>query len=126
MDVFASIWLWLLSGHTGLSTSDYALNVLFALLGASVTVFATNPHISLPKFKESTFEPGALGLYIIGVSTAVAIGHRIPVPFLVGMLAPVVVPFLLKSTVPSLLKTLQPMVVAALEAALGRSKGGKV
>lgn len=125
MELLAALLAWLTSGHNGLDAWAYAQNALFGLMGASVTLIATNPRISLPKLKDGTFEPGPLGLCVIGISTAIAVGHRIPVPFLVGMLAPVVAPFLLRSTVPSLLRVLQPMVVGALEAALGRHKGGK-
>lgn len=113
---------WFLEGHKDLTALDYLLNTLFAVLGASVAVFANNPRVRMPRWVEGEWEPGALGYYVIGVSCALAIGHRVPVPFLVGMLAPVVIPFLLKSTVPSLLRLLNPMLVAALESATGRKE----
>lgn len=131
MEILTAVWLWLLDGHTGLLLKDYVLNAVFAAMGASVTVFASNPRIKMPRYADGEWEPGALGMYVIGISTATAIGHRIPVPFIAGMLAPILVPTLLKNTVPTLLdiglKVLNPWLAASVEAAAEkrRSQGEK-
>lgn len=114
---------WLLNGHAGLTPFDYAMNALFAFLGASVTVFALNPRIKLPKRTSAGFEPGVVGIYVIGLSCALAVGYRVPVPFMVGMLSPVTAPALLKGALPAVLKIISPALVTVLEGTAAKLKG---
>lgn len=110
MDLMLAIWLWLVVGHQGLTPGGYALNALFGLLGAAVTLFALNPTLDRPKLDaEGDLEVGAMGFIFVGVGAAIGVGHSTVVPFLAGMLAPIAVPFLLNEIVPLVLRAVKPL-----------------
>ncbi len=106
---------WLLSGHTG-NWQDYLIRAVFAFLGAASCAFAVNPKIKLPTRKGNEYDLGFVQLLLVGTAAGVAVGHAPPVPYFVGLLAPVVVPFFLKKTIPSILAVVTPVVTGILEA----------
>jgi hypothetical protein len=119
---------WLLTGHTGLQPMDYLINALFAFLGAATCTFAINPRLKAPRRAKDGFEPGFLSILLVGVASGLAIGHRIPVPFLVGLVAPMLLPPLLNGVVklvPALLGATQPALVQMFEALIKGLKGDK-
>ena len=118
------IILWLLSGHTNFEFKDYIVTVLFGFMGASVAVFAINPKITLPKRKGHIIEPGIVTIYVIGVCSAVAVGYKTPIPFIVGLISPTLVPLLLKN-IPVVFRVVKPLLIGTLETAIKlANKGG--
>lgn len=112
------VLVWLVSGHSGLTLRNYFVNALFAALGSSVSAFATNPSIRLPHKKDDgTLEVGTIGQFVIGLATSIAIGYDIPVAFISGLLAPIVVPFLLTSVVPAIAQIVKGSIVNSVQRA---------
>lgn len=107
---------WLLNGHSDLSGLDYFINFLFGLAGASVSVVAQNPKVLLPRWTETGWELGGLSTLLVGSLCAIAIGYKVPVAFIVGLISPSAVPLLLK---------IVPRIVDQLRQSIVNSLGGK-
>lgn len=115
---------WFLTGHD-LSWTDYLINALFALLGAATCGFAINPKVQLPSRAKDELDLGFLRVLLIGTISGIAIGHKAPIPFVSGLVAPILLPVVLKKLLPTVLTALQPVAVTFLSA-LGGKKEDKV
>lgn len=114
---------WLLEGHD-LTWGSYLVNALFALLGAATCGFATNPKLQLPSRDHDEVDLGFLRILLIGTISGIAIGHKSPVPFIAGLVAPILLPVILKKLIPAIVGALQPVVLAFL-GTLGGKKEDK-
>ena len=112
---------WLLSGHN-LTWGDYLINALFALLGAATCGFAINPKVQLPSRDDDELDLGFLRVLLIGTISGIAIGHKAPIPFISGLVTPILLPVVLKKLLPAALAVFQPVVLGFLSALGGRKE----
>lgn len=115
---------WMLAGHSGFTLADYAVVALFAFLGGATCAFAINPKVKLPSLDDDEVDLGVFRVFLIGTISGIAVGHRPPIPFLVGLVSPILLPVLLKKTLPTIFATLQPIVIGFLETIVKSKKGG--
>ena len=118
-----AIFNWLVGGHAGLTVATYAVTALFAFLGAATCAFAINPKVRLPTYAEDEVDLGVLRVFLIGTISGVAVGYAPPIPFLVGLVSPILLPVLLKKTLPAIFATVQPILVSFIQTSITTKKG---